>query len=80
LMICTGRVRNTVKAALAKLAEQRLAVGGDAGWVRGPRTLDEVADTLGADELAAERRAKHLRERRQLRSVNPPESQAANLT
>lgn len=63
----SGKCKNTVKTALAKLERYGLAQRGDAGWTRGSRDVQDVARELDCAGRAARRRERHDAERRAYR-------------
>lgn len=57
--LATGKHRNTVRAALTRLAAWGLAEATPAGWVRGSASLGDVAEAMEAEKLASRRRFSH---------------------
>jgi len=55
----TGKHRNTVHAALARLLAYSLAEHTPGGWVRGAGSLADVAQEVGAEGHARQRRIAH---------------------
>lgn len=59
----TGKHRNTVARALARLWQQQLAEPSRNGWIQGPARLSDVASDLRAPQTANKRRQHHELER-----------------
>lgn len=59
----TGKAWSTVDAALQHLEKSRLATKVEDGWVRAPRTLEEVAAEFSTKTRAHRRRERHAWQR-----------------
>ncbi len=58
-----GNSPSTIRRHLARLRKHALLVRGPGGWLRGPASLDSVAQALGVVGTLARQRALHSKER-----------------
>jgi len=64
LIVATGKVRSTVRGALAELQQYGAASEVAEGHIRGAASLTELAHVIGAEGLTSRRRNRHTWERK----------------
>lgn len=67
LIEATGKAKRTVQRACHRLEAHGLAEHSPDGWVRGPASVAEFAETMRAQDLADRRRSRHDLSRQALR-------------